>query len=437
MASPDAKVTFMAGFKNIVRLLFIPSICLLIFFSCVPAQTKKKKHPRWNWQKHQAEVIEYAKKYLVSEIEPNVPQMMFADWFQQTVGQVAKVEWDINDCGEQTGTSADRGRDFPMCVEAKSVKAGFIYISVTIQFGTFKRGIMKIKPIVRSITVGEEIGGNWIDKLSDLPEYLVGSEKKSEYPNPTGGVFRVSGKQPAGFENIDELLIRTMDYDGKNKNIYVESKGGIEIGQIYYEIGGIILENENLYLETKKINDVSFKFLGKLAKLKFNSDGSMLGEKALRGHLTKLINGQKAAETDLVFDFVLNSPCKGCGQPPNQKLLVPDQILKISEIKKLKPATGVFTTQGFVVHTYVCPPCPPNTLCKPCMGNHLVISEENRLWKDYSLMDNQNLIIFTKDSKQFMKGEKYDFKIQITDRKSTGEPLNDVQLISYKIRKKS
>jgi hypothetical protein len=298
---------------NIVR-SFAAAAFILTLLICCSAQTKKAKRPYWNWQKHQAEVIDYAKKYLVSEIEPNLPQISFEKWFQKTVGEEAKIEWDINDCGEQTGTSADRGRDFPMCVSANTVKNGSIDISVNIQFGMFGRGVTKTKPLVRRLTVGDEIGGNWLDRLSDLPEYLVGSEKKSEYPNPTGGVFRISGNQPVGFENIDGLLIRTMDYDGKEKNAFIESHGGIQVARIYYEISGFIIEDENVYFETQTISDVSFKFLGKLAKLKLDAHGLMI-EKALSGHLTKLINDQKTAEADVVFDFILKSPCKGCGQP--------------------------------------------------------------------------------------------------------------------------
>ena len=299
--------------RNITRALFA-ALFIASLFVCLQAQTKRSKRPRWNWEKHQAEVIDYAKKYPVSGIEPNLPQMNFGDWFQQTVGKESKVDWDINDRGEQTGTSADRGRDFPMCVAANAVKNESIYISLNIQFGTFGRGITKMKPVVRSLTVGDEIGGNWLDNLRDLPEYLVGSEKKSEYPNPTGGIFRISGKQPAGFENIAGLLMRTMDYDGKEKNVYIESKGGMQVGQIYYEFSGFMIENEDVHFETQKINDVSFTFLGKLAKINFDSDG-LKSAKALSGHLIKLINGKTAAEADLVFDFVLKNTCKGCGQP--------------------------------------------------------------------------------------------------------------------------
>jgi hypothetical protein len=158
--------------KNLVRSILIV-VSILTLFVGLQAQTKKKKHPHWNWEKHQNEVIDYAKKYLVSEIESNVPKMKFADWFQQIVGKEAKVFWDVNDCGEQTGTPEDRGRDFPMCVEASASLGSDVLVSVNIQFGTFKSGITPDKPVVRFIYISRE--DDFVkqpEKLSDLSARL-------------------------------------------------------------------------------------------------------------------------------------------------------------------------------------------------------------------------------------------------------------------------
>ncbi len=299
-------------FKNIVRPLFI-AVLVLTLFTGLQAQTKKKK-TRWNWEKHQVEIIDYAKKYLVSDIEPNVPKMSFADWFQQTVGKATKVEWSINDCGEQTGTSADRGRDLPMCVEAAAVLSPSQHIRVNIQFGTFKRGIMKDKPVVRSITVGEEMNSKWLDNLSDLSNLPKESVKGTADIDPTVGVFRLSGEQPSGFEKIGQIRIRTRRYIAENEVLAAESLNILQIGQINYEIREFFSDSKNFSFETRKVNDVSFAFLGELAKIKFDRAG-LKSEKALSGRLAKFVNGKKTAEADVVFDFVLNSPCKGCGQP--------------------------------------------------------------------------------------------------------------------------
>lgn len=158
--------------KNVFRSLFTIVFILTLFVGS-QAQSKRSKPPRWNWIKHQTETINYAKKYLVSNIETNLPPQSFADWFRETVGKEAKIDWDINDCGEQTGTSEDRGRDFPMCVQASAELGSDISASVNIQFGTFKRGIIKDKPVVRFISISREDDfGIQPEKMSDLSKRL-------------------------------------------------------------------------------------------------------------------------------------------------------------------------------------------------------------------------------------------------------------------------
>jgi hypothetical protein len=162
--------------KNHLKTLFRLSIIVLfvsLLFGSSQAQTKKKNQPRWNWEKHQTEIINYVKRYLVSDIESNLPKMSFADWFKQTVGKEANIEWEINDCGEQTGTSTDRGRDFPMCVEASAALGADVSVSINVQYGTFKRGISADKPTVRFISISREDDfGQQPEKLSDLSKTL-------------------------------------------------------------------------------------------------------------------------------------------------------------------------------------------------------------------------------------------------------------------------
>jgi hypothetical protein len=158
---------------KIIRPLTIVLVILTLFVG-TQAQINKKKPPRWNWENHRTEVINYAKKYLVSDIEPNVPKMSFAKWLRKTVGKDAKVDWEINDCGEQTGTPEDKGRDFPMCVKAFAALGSDVSVSVNIQFGTFKRGIARDKPTVRFISISREDDfGRQPENLSDLAKSLA------------------------------------------------------------------------------------------------------------------------------------------------------------------------------------------------------------------------------------------------------------------------
>jgi hypothetical protein len=124
---------------------------------------------------------------------------------------------------------------------------------------------------------------------------------------------------------------------------------------------------------------------------------------------------------------------------PAQKLSAEDKyaeikaekFLKIQEIKAQKPAPGIYETEGFVAKIYTCPPCPPNAQCKPCMRDNIVISEENKSLDSYDLTDRE-IIVFTQETKTFEKGKKYLFKIRITDKKTTSEAINDIELLGFK-----
>ncbi len=106
----------------------------------------------------------------------------------------------------------------------------------------------------------------------------------------------------------------------------------------------------------------------------------------------------------------------------------------IHELKQKNISEGSYNTEGYVVKIYTCPQCPTNAMCKPCMRNNIVISEDNLTLEAYSLTEN-DLIIFTSNSnpKQFELGKRYTFSINITKYKSTSEPINDIELVGYDI----
>jgi len=105
-------------------------------------------------------------------------------------------------------------------------------------------------------------------------------------------------------------------------------------------------------------------------------------------------------------------------------------LISISNLKQSKVTSRNYNIYGYVVKIFTCPPCPKGMICKPCMGDNIVISEENELMDTYSL-SKTDLIVFCNNPKQFKLGQKYKFSITITDRKSTNEPINDIRLIGY------
>ena len=104
----------------------------------------------------------------------------------------------------------------------------------------------------------------------------------------------------------------------------------------------------------------------------------------------------------------------------------------INEIKQKGLAIGTYNTEGYVVKIYECPRCPQWALCKACMGNNIVISQNNKILDEYTLLTNNEIILFTNNPRQFELGKKYSFSINILDYKSTDEPINDIEIIGYR-----
>jgi len=83
-----------------------------------------------------------------------------------------------------------------------------------------------------------------------------------------------------------------------------------------------------------------------------------------------------------------------------------------------------------VVKIYTCPPCPEGAMCKPCMRNNILISENANLQESYMLAK-KDMILFTDKAKDFRLGEKYRFSIKVMDYSTTGDSINDVELIGW------
>ena len=92
-------------------------------------------------QARDAKAIAAAKNTSVHQIEPSLPNKAFSVWLRNLVGPKAHIQWEVNDCGEQTGNpESDKGRDFPMCAEVQVELAGKRKLSISLSVGTFKTG---------------------------------------------------------------------------------------------------------------------------------------------------------------------------------------------------------------------------------------------------------------------------------------------------------
>lgn len=232
---------------SIVAVIFI-----LFAQTVLQAQTKKLE----------AAVIAKAKTTLVSQIEKGLPRQPFAVWFQKIVGRKTPITWEINDCGEQSGTPEDRGRDFSMCVEATAKTSADFYISVNIQYGTFKRGVTGDKPVVRYIFCGDEVRQNGVsmDTLKYLRRRAAILIRDAEFFEPNMGIFglpsKIGGpsfpmtiKPPPGFEDFDAMWIETHEFVVKGKDVVLKPlkhKGVIQFGQTEFAMRNIFFRRQAL-----------------------------------------------------------------------------------------------------------------------------------------------------------------------------------------------
>jgi hypothetical protein len=124
------------------------------------------------------DAIDLLGQYRVSRLDSLLPRTPFLTWFKSVVGTSAKIEWEINDCGEQTGAPAiDQQRDIPTCLEVTAVLPDQRKVGVAVVVGTERKGLSGL-PVVTSVYL--ESGGEifHLKRLSDLPRAIALSQKK-------------------------------------------------------------------------------------------------------------------------------------------------------------------------------------------------------------------------------------------------------------------
>jgi TonB family protein len=78
---------------------------------------------------------------LASELDNALPEIPFANWYEQVVGQKNGVVWQLSECGEQIEAAPNGASDARACVEVNSLLSDGRKVIVMISVGTFKKGI--------------------------------------------------------------------------------------------------------------------------------------------------------------------------------------------------------------------------------------------------------------------------------------------------------
>ena len=103
-------------------------------------------------------------------------------------------------------------------------------------------------------------------------------------------------------------------------------------------------------------------------------------------------------------------------------------LLTFADLQRNDLDEAPFRIEGYVLQIYKCPPCPVGAQCKPCLGDHVVVTD-NLNEKNPVLI--KHLRIFNKKPEQFEVGKRYSFLVKVRGKIREGRPTEEVDLINF------
>jgi predicted NAD-dependent protein-ADP-ribosyltransferase YbiA (DUF1768 family) len=107
----------------------------------------------------------------------------------------------------------------------------------------------------------------------------------------------------------------------------------------------------------------------------------------------------------------------------NEKL----PALTFGDLQKNDGVEGPFRIVGYVIDFFKCQPCPPRAMCKPCVGDHIVVVEALEE-KDPARV--KGLWIFADKPDKFELRKKYSFTVKPRGKIAKGQPIRNLDLIA-------
>lgn len=119
--------------------------------------------------------------------------------------------------------------------------------------------------------------------------------------------------------------------------------------------------------------------------------------------------------------------------PPTGTAHGGEGALTIARFRNLRPESGTYVLEGFIIKRSPCPPCPEGALCKPCMGDHVIISDlPDSLDRHPRRLHEQDLVVFIPsrtDLERLEVGQRRRLTVRVKPGRTTVLPIHDVELV--------
>ena len=133
------------------------------------------------------------------------------------------------------------------------------------------------------------------------------AEQENEYEFDATGDYYLIGSTPKGFEDFENLMIETRDYENVSEEnnwlgAPIPPKGRAYLGwEKRLELVRLNIANKQISFETEKKNGISFQFIGKFIDGEKIEMEEYTDYAVLEGKLIKVKNGKKIAERNVKF----------------------------------------------------------------------------------------------------------------------------------------
>jgi hypothetical protein len=118
------------------------------------------------------QALPFAKRIDVQTLDSRLPHQHFSKWFNEVVGPGAKIGWEVNDCGEQTGNASEKDRDLPFCAQGQADLPDGRTVVISIGVGTMSKGLTPRSVAIRDILIVQDGKARTVSQLSDLVNEL-------------------------------------------------------------------------------------------------------------------------------------------------------------------------------------------------------------------------------------------------------------------------